>query len=162
MSTKAERMNKFMRHCRDKFGRDVTTHEVALEAKAMGWKMPVPKDPVDILAQEFSDCARSEIRYDEETGEQFHPNVSYPEKQGDQQLTFWGDIDRVKRPKMHKNYIYRREQSVADCVSSEYDVRRWNRKNPDEEPIVTDFDLAFDVQLRINSPKGSKGNKDAA
>ena len=161
MATKDELMQRFARHYREKVGRDVTMHEVALAAKQAGWKMPKPKDPIDILAKEFARAAAEEIRYDKETGEPYRANIYYTQKQGSQQLTFWGDIDKVERVKMHKNYILRREQMVGDGLQMALDLKHWNRVNPNEEPIVPDLDLTDDIEWKMNAPK-DKGQKDEA
>jgi hypothetical protein len=159
MTTKSEEMQRFARYYREKVGAAVTMQEVAAAAIKAGWKVPKPKDPVDILAKEFARAEREEMRYDEVTGEPYRANVSYNQKQGDQQLTFWDDIDKVSRKVMHKNYILRREQMVGDGLQLTYDVKHWNRVNPSEEPIEVDLDFTDDVQWRMNAPKD---NKDAA
>lgn len=159
MATKTEQMQRFMRYYREQVGKDVTAYEVAVAAKKAGWLMPVPKDPVEILAKEFARAAREEIRHDEETGEPYRANVSYTQGQGPNQPTLWGDIDKVNRNKMHKNYILRREQMVGDGLQLTYDVRHWNRVHPNEEPIEVELDLTDDVLWRINAPND---NQDAA
>jgi hypothetical protein len=159
MATKTEQMQRFQRYYREQVGNDVTMHEVAAAALKAGWKAPVPKDPVEILAKEFARAAREEIRYDEETGEPYRANISYNQMVGDRQQTFWGDIDQVSRRKMHNNYILRREQMVGDGLQMTLDLRHWNRVNSNDEPIHPELDFTDDVQWRLNAPKG---NKDAA
>lgn len=153
MATMVERMNRFARYYRESVGRDATMHEVAVAAEKMGWKMPVPKDPIDILAKAFARAAREEIKYDEETGEPYRANICYDQKQGDKQLRFWADIDKASRDKMQKNYILRRENMVGDGLQMALDLKHWNRINADEEPIVPDLDLTDDVQWRMNAPR---------
>jgi len=146
-------MQKFARYYRESVGKDVTMHEVALAAQKAGWKMPVPKDPVDILAKEFSRAAREEIRHDEVTGEPYRANIAYTQGQGSEQLTFWGDIDKAPRKNMVKNVALRREQMVGDGLQLTFDAKHWNRVNPDEEPIYVELDFTDDVQWRMNAPK---------
>ena len=156
MTTKAEQMQRFARHYRERVGKDVTMHEVAQAAITAGWKAPVPKDPVELLAKEFSRAAREEIRLDKVTGEPYRANVSYTQTQGSQQLTFWGDIDKVNRKIMQKNYILRREQMVGDGLQMAFDVKHWNRVNPGEEPIQIELDFTDDVEWRMNAPKENR------
>lgn len=66
MSTKAERMQKFARHYREKHGRDVTMREVAK-------------------------AESEEIKYDEVTGDPYRANICYDEKSGGKQQRLWGD-----------------------------------------------------------------------
>lgn len=153
MSTKNERYQRFARLLREKEGRDVTAHEIALALKAQGAKMPEPKSPVELMAKEISAALREETRYDNVLKKDYRSNVYYTERQGDKQLTFWADIDRVNRKKMHKNYILRRDQMVGDGTQVSIDILHWNRINPTEEPIQPDLDLTHDVEWRLNAPK---------
>jgi len=156
MATKVEEMQRFQRYYREKQGKDVTMHEVAEAASKAGWKMPVPKNPVDLLAKEFARAAREEIKVDEETGDPYRANISYNQIQGGQQLTFWGDIDKASRKKMVGNVALRREQMVGDGLQLTFDVKHWNRINPEQEPVQVDLDFTDDVQWKMNAPK-SKG-----
>jgi hypothetical protein len=73
--TKDEKMQAFMRYYRDKSGEEeLDMKKVALEATRMGWKLPKPADPIDLLAKEFSHAAREEVRRDEVTGEPYRAN----------------------------------------------------------------------------------------
>jgi hypothetical protein len=163
MATQKEQMQHFARYYREQVGHAVTMQEVATAAIKAGWKAPVPKDPVEILAKEFAKAERDEIRYDKVTGEPYRANIAYTQMQGDQQLTFWDDIDRVNRKIMLKNYIYRREQMVGDGLQLTYDVKHWNRIHPDEEPIQLELDFTDDVHWRMNAPKRGEGQgEDAA
>lgn len=156
MVRKAEVMQRFARNFREQLGRDATMHEVAEAWLKAGGKMPKPRDPVDELAKEFSRASREEIRHDEETGEPYRANISYTQTQGGVQLTLWGDIDRVNRKKMFKNYILRREQMVGDGLQLALDVKHWNRVNPNEEPIQPELDFTDDVEWRMNAPKENR------
>lgn len=156
MATKAEEMQRFARYYREQQGKDVTMYEVALAYKNAGGKMPTPKDPIEILAKEFARASRDEIRIDNETGDSYRANVCYTQIIGNEQRTFWGDIDKVKRKIMHKNYILRREQMVGDGLQMALDLKHWNRVNPDEEPIQCELDFTDDVQWKMNAPKTKK------
>ena len=155
MSKKLE-IQRFTRWFREKSGHDVTTHEIALALAAQGWRLPQPKNPIDLLAKEISDALREETRYDEVLQQDYRPNVCYTEQQGDKQLTFWGNIDKVDRRRMTKNYVLRRDQMVGDGTQLKIDLLHWNRINQAEEPIQADLDFTDDVEWRLNAPKKKK------
>jgi hypothetical protein len=156
MSTKKEQMQRFYRYYREKVGRDVTMQEVALAAKNAGWIMPIPKDPIELLANEFSAAAREETRKDKVLGESYRANIAYRQQQGDKSITLWGDIDNAPRKNMVKNVALRREQMVGDALQLTIDARHWNRVNPNEEPIQPELDFTDDVEWRLNAPKEEK------
>ena len=152
MSKKLE-LQRYTRWLREKEQRDVTTHEVALALKAQGYKMPVPKTDVDLLAKDVAEALREETRYDNVLKKDYRSNVYYTERQGGKQLTFWADIDRVNRKKMVKNYVLRRDQMIGDGTQLSIDLMHWNRVNPKDEPIQAELDFTDDVQWRLNAPK---------
>lgn len=148
MSKKRE-LQRLIRHYKDETGElQVDMKKVAKFAELMGWEMPVPKDPLDILAQELSRAARDEIKHDEGTGRPYRVNHAIPIKQGQQSLFVWIDIDEAPRNMMLKSLNLRREQMVGDGLQLSYDEDRWNSRNPDEEKIQLDFDFTFDIELR--------------
>lgn len=151
MATKKEQMQRFARYMREKEGRDLTSQELAQAAKAAGWKLPKPKDPLDILAKEFAEAERDEIKYDEETGDPYRANISYKLTQGGE--TFWGDIDKASRPKMLANVALRREQMIGDGLQLTRDANHWNRINPNKEPVQVELDFTDEVQWKMNAPK---------
>ncbi len=56
------------------------------------------------------------------------------------------------------NVALRREQMVGDGLQLTFDVKHWNRINPDQESVQVDLDFTDDVQWKMNAPKGkSKG-----
>ena len=60
----------------------------------MGWKMPVPPDPLDMLAKQFSQAAGEETRVDKETKRSYKANLAITERTKDgRQLTLWIDVD---------------------------------------------------------------------
>lgn len=151
-------LQRFTRWLREKEKRDVTAHEVALALEAQGYKMPEPKSPVDLLAKEISDALREETRYDKILKRDYRSNVYYTERQGNKQLTFWADIDKVNRKKMVKNYVLRRDQMIGDGTQLSIDLLHWSRVNPNEEPIQPELDLTYDVEWRLNAPKKRKAS----
>jgi len=147
--SKKKDLQRLIRHYKDETGEiQVDMKKVAKFAELMGWEMPIPKDPLDILAQELARAARDEIKHDESTGRPYRVNHAVPIKQGQQSLFVWIDIDEAPRALMVKSLNLRREQMVGDGLQLSYDEDRWNSRNPDEEKIQTEFDFTFDIELR--------------
>lgn len=160
MANKKEQMQRFARYMREKEGRDLTSQEIALAAKLAGWKLPKPKDPLDILAKEFAEAERDEIKYDEETGDPYRANICYKLTQGD--VPRWGDIDKASRDKMIRNVALRREQMIGDGLQLTRDANHWNRINPKEEPVQVELDFTDEVQWKLNAPKEGETGEEAA
>lgn len=150
---KTEEMQRIIRHYKlEKNVTEVDMHEVAKYAKKLGWAMPKPKDPLDLLANNFSRAARQEIRYDDDTGKPYRANHAVPVKQGNRQYHLWIDIDEATRKPMQKSCVNRREQMVGDGLQLTLDIDHWNSKNPKEEPIVMPMDFTDDIEWRKNAP----------
>ena len=148
MATKHEDMQKFIRYYRqtNKVAA-CDMHDVAKLADKMGWKLPKPISPLDMLAKEFSKAAREETRVDSKTGRPYRVNHAFVD---DKQLTLWVDIDEAPRKFMVKSAVMRREQVVGDLVQLTFDLDHWNRVNPSEEPIEMPLDFNDDVEWRKN------------
>lgn len=156
MSKKGE-MQRLIRAYKDDTGeRAVDMHDVAKWAAGKGWPLPRPRDPLDILAQQFSDAARVETRRDSKTGRPYRANHSFPVTQGGQQLHLWIDIDEAPRGPMLKSAVTRREQMVGDGLQLTLDLMHWNAINPKEAPIELPMDLTFDIELRLHAPDESE------
>ena len=157
MSTKLQTKQKIIRYYREQTGiTEINMREVAKFASQRGLvPLPIPKDPIDILAAQFSDAAREEIRHDKDTKRPYRANLAISNRQGSKQMTFWLDIDdpSTTRPKMLKNYVQRREQIVGDALQITYDLQHWSSTHPNEEPIQPQLDFGPDVQWRINGPQ---------
>jgi hypothetical protein len=152
MSRKRE-MQRLIRHYRDETGeREVEMKEVAKWAATKGWPLPLPPDPLDILAKQFADAAREEMRQDKATGRRYRANHHYTDWRGGQQRDFWIDIDEAPRGPMLKSAVTRREQMVGDGLQLTLDLMHWNAINPKDEPIELPMDLTFDIELRMNAP----------
>jgi hypothetical protein len=150
-------MQKIIRRYKGETGeKEVDMHKVAEYAKKLGWPMPKPANPIDLLAKEFSAAAREEIRYDTSTGKPYRANHAYYATQGDRQLTLWVDIDEAPRGPMQKSLVNRREQMVGDAVQLSLDVNHWNGIHPQEDPIVIPMDFTDDVEWRLNAPDEDK------
>lgn len=147
--SKKKDMQRLIRHYKDETGEfEVDMRKVAKFAELIGWEMPKPKDPLDILAQELARAARDEIKHDKETGRPYRVNHAVPQKQGQQTLFVWVDIDEAPRNVMLKSLNLRREQMVGDGLQLSYDADHWNSLHPGEEKIQLEMDLSFDIELR--------------
>src|ERR1035437_9989329 len=158
MATKHEQRQRIMRLYREKTGiEDINMKEVARFAVSMGWQLPLPPDPFDSLAKQFSESAREEIRHDKQTGNPYRANHAITNRQGSEQLTLWIDIDRkVTRKKIVKSLMQRREQMVGDGLQLTFDGDHWNNINPEEDPIKIPMDLTDDISGRKNPPAEMK------
>jgi hypothetical protein len=154
--TKHEERQRLIRYYRQVTGiTDVDMKEVAKFAVAkMGWKLPKPTDPYELLGRQFSDSAREETRRDKKTGRPYRANHQYIVNQGDQTIHLWIDIDEptATRKKMHMSLTLRREQMVSDGLQLTFDAEHWNSANSNEEPIQMIMDLTDDVEWRKNGP----------
>ena len=145
-------MQALIRHYKETTGKkEIEMSDVAAFASARGWPLPQPTSPLELLAKEFSQAAREEIRNDGKTGKAYRANhaVTVPSGNG-KQLTFWIDIDEAPRKFMHKSLVQRREQMVGDGLQLTLDMDHWNRVNPKEEPIELPMDLSPDIEWRKN------------
>jgi hypothetical protein len=146
-------MQRVIRHYKDETGeREVDMHKIAKWAIAKGWPLPTPPNPLDMLAKQFSDAAREEIKYDNETGKPYRVNHSIVIKHGETQLHLWIDIDEADRGPMLKSLINRREQMVGDGLQLSLDLDHWNATHPTEKPIEIPMDLTLDIEWRKNAP----------
>ncbi|WP_291521453.1 hypothetical protein [Acidithiobacillus sp.] len=153
MTTKSQKMQRLIKQYREETGKDsVDMHDVAQYAANLGWKLPLPKTPLELLAGQFSSAAREEVRHDESTGRPYRVNLAVTTWQGGQQLTLWTDIDAAPRHIAHKSFQQRREQMVGDAFQLTLDLTHWNNVHKDEEPIVMPMDFTEDVEWRLNYP----------
>ena len=145
-------MQDFVRYFKEKHGViSADMREVAAEAKKMGWKMPVPKSPIDLLAAQFSDSQREEIGKDEVTGRPYKKNLAVSTWHGQTQTVLWTDIDVAPRPIAHKALSQYRDQMVGEAVQLTLTADHWNRKNPHDEPIKPEMDFSPDVEWELNA-----------
>lgn len=147
----------------------VMTGETELDPKRIaefavknGVELPLPKDPLEILAQEISGAAREELRRDEKTRRPYRAYHSLPIKHPDGQVSFiFVDIEDATRPQMHRSLTKRREQMVGDAVHMIYDADRWNSQHPDLEPIQIALDFEPDVEWRKASDTVEEESEDS-
>jgi hypothetical protein len=153
--TRLQKDQKFIRYYKEVTGvTDVNMNEVAKLAQRMGWKMPAPKDPLDLLAQQFADAARQEVRTDKKTGNPYRAYHSLFDAHDGEQTALWIDIDdKPPRSKMLKSLVKRRDQMIGDGLQLTFDAEHWNGENSEQEPIVMLMDLTEDIEWRKNAPK---------
>jgi hypothetical protein len=136
---------------------EIDMRKVALWAAGKGWPLPTPPDPIDLLTRQFTDAAREVIEYDKATGKPYRVYHALKTFHGGTQLHFFVDIEEATRMQMHVSLQSRREQMVSDGVMLTYDQDHWNAAHPTEEPIQLPMDLAFDIELRKNTPDEDEG-----
>jgi hypothetical protein len=150
--SKRNEMQRLIRLYKDETGEtQVDMKKVAQFAVNKGWPIPIPKDPIDILAKQFSTAAREEIKHDKSTGRPYRVNHALPYKQGHDVFYLWVDIDEAPRSQMHKSLTLRREQMVGDGLQLSYDADHWNSSHQNEDKIQLEMDLSFDIELRKNA-----------
>jgi hypothetical protein len=145
--TKHRLMQSIIRQYKDETKiKEVNMHEVAQWAVRKGFKLPTPPNPLDLLAKEFSQAAREEIRYDNKTNRPYRANHAITDRS--KQLTLWIDIDEAERKPMLLSLVQRREQIVGDNLQLSFDMEHWNNINPKDEPIDLPLDYTPDVEWR--------------
>lgn len=132
---------------------EVTMREVAQFAIKRGWPLPLPLDPLDRLAKQFSEAAREEVRQDKETGKPYRVNHAVSTVKNGEQTTFWVDLDEAKRHHVVKSAHQLREQMVGAAYQLSLDLDHWNSVNLDQEPVTVPLDLTDDVEWRKNAPE---------
>lgn len=149
-TSKKQRMQRLIRLYKEETGNsELDMYEIAKWAARKGVKPPQPKDPMDLLAKQFADAARSEIRHDPDSGK---PYRVYHAVRHPGQFHLWMDIHDAPRQAMHKSAVQRREQMVGDAVQLTLDLNYWNKIHSKEQPIELPMDLSPDVEWRLNTP----------
>lgn len=129
---------------------ELDMRKVAEFAVGLGWRLPPPADPLDNLAQQFADAARTEIRTDPKTGEPYRANHAVPRRGRGGQLTFfWVDIDdpHTTKDNMRASLGMRWSQVVDDSLQLTLDLERWNKLRPAEQ-IELPMNLHRDIAGR--------------
>ena len=150
--SKKRQMQQMIRLYKEETGNsEIDMYELAKWATRKGMKPPHPKDPLDLLAKQFADVARSEIGHDPDNGKPYrvYHAVAHP---GQLHLFTWIDIHDAPRRAMHKSAVQRREQMIGDGVQLTLDLRYWNKIHPKEQLIELPMDLSLDVEWRLNAP----------
>jgi hypothetical protein len=153
MATLVQKRQIFIRWFRDQQkNKEIDMHEVARAANKMGWKLPIPPDPFDMLAKQFSEAAGEETRPDKHTKRVYKAQLAITERRKDgKQITLWVDVDdNPPRRRVAKGLKSYREQMVGEAVLGHNTADHWNRMNPDQKPIQFKLDLTFDVNERVS------------
>jgi hypothetical protein len=149
MSSKQQKLEHFIEEWQRQTGKsDINMHDVAQFAHDHGFRLPTSPSPIDLLAREFAHAAREKTERDEQTGRPYRVYHAFKQRQGDQQLTLWININTAPRRKMLKSLQMRREQMVGDAVAVTDDADHWNRLHTDEEGITIPLDFGPDVAER--------------
>ena len=150
MSTAVQKRQKFIRYFREQTGaKEWTMHDVAKMAAKMGWPLPKPADPMDLLAKQFADAAGEETREDKATKRLYMANLTFKRRNKDgQQLRIWFDVDESTRPQMVKGLKLYREDMVSEAVIGVNTAEHWNRNHPGQPPLPFVTDLTDDVAER--------------
>lgn len=151
--SKAQEMQKLIRLYREESGQaEFDMADVAMFALRKGWPMPKPKSPVEMLAAQFRDAARQEVRKDRGSGRPYRAYHAVPTN-ASQGAFFWIDIDDPKtlHTSMRKSAVMRREQMVDDGVQLSLDLDHWNSIRPEDEKIDLPMDISLDIEWRKNS-----------
>jgi hypothetical protein len=127
----------------------VDMREFAAWMKKKGWEMPIPIDPLDLLAKQCAAAVREETRRDETTGRPYKANLAFS-PDGSPQGMLWADVDEAPKKIVHKCLIQRRDQMVGDAYQLTLIQDHWNNIHPDEEPIQIPLDFQPDVDWKKN------------
>lgn len=161
MATKLQERQRFIRYYKEQTSKaEIDMHEVARFAETMGWRLPVPPKPIDLLAKQFADAAREEIRHDKKTKRPYRANLAITTRLSDgTQLSLWIDTDEAPRHKMIKALTLYREQMVGEAVIATNTAEHWNSVNPKQQAIAFPTDFTDDVEWRKNAPdEGEKAS----
>lgn len=153
MATAVQKKQTFIRYFRVQTGaKEWNMHDVAKMAHKMGWPLPKPADPLELLAKQFADAAREETREDKVTKKQYKANLAFAKRLASgKQLWLWFDVDDATRPQMVKGLHLYREQMVSEAVIGVNTAEHWNRINPKQRELPFVTDLSEDVKERANA-----------
>jgi hypothetical protein len=158
VSNLIQKRQAFFRYvCKLKNTNEVTMQEVAAVARKMGWEMPQPKDPMELLAKQFADAVGEETRQDKITKKTYKANLSYVRRMSDgKQLWLWFDVDDASRPQMVKGLHHYREHLVDGTVIGVNTAEHWNLSHSGQETLPFVTDLTSDVDERRASSDVTK------
>jgi hypothetical protein len=154
MSKLSERQNFIQYYKEQTRETELDMRKVAEFALKKGWSLPKPADPVDLLAKQFTDAARQEIRRDTTTNRPYRAYHAIPvDKQGSGQLALfrWIDIDdpNTTTKNFRKSAVGRRDQMIDDGVHLSLDLDHWNAIHPNtEDQLDLPWDLTLDIEIR--------------
>lgn len=153
MANALQKRLNFIRYFREQTGsKEWNAKDVAAMAQKMGWPLPKPVDPLDLLAKQFADAAREEVREDKVTKQPYKANLAFAKRLANgKQLWLWFDVDDATRPQMVKGLHLYREQMVGEAVIGVNTAEHWNRNHPDQKRLPFITDLSLDVDERTST-----------
>lgn len=154
--TKKQEIQKLFRVFKQEAGlQEPDALQFAKWMRDRGWKVPVPPDPMTLLAKQLKDAVCEETRRDEKSGQPYTAMLTFSTDDG--QGTFWKlvDVDEAPRKTVVKCLIQRREQSVCDIYQMDLIADHWNNTHPHEEPIDLPKDYGPDIEWKKNGPNES-------
>lgn len=149
-------MQRWCRTFRQREGRDLSKFEIASMLEAIGWPMPKPSTPHELLANQVARAEAEEVVHDQVLGDSVGRNICYTVEVAGKQTTLWGELDTATRKKMDTHKTILRDQSVGDVYEATKKCMRWNRLHPGEQPVLFDSDFGPDMEWKLNAPKGKK------
>lgn len=153
MVTKKEEMNRWIRDFREKEKRDLSSDEIATMLEDIGWPMPKPKTPHEMLAKQVAEAQGEETVYDEVLQEHVARNICYTTEVAGKQTTLWTDLDRATRRKMEGHKTILRDQSVGDVYQGTLKCMRWSRLHPDQPELKFEADFTPDIEWLLAAKK---------
>ena len=122
-----------------------TARNIAAWAIRKGLWEPRKSAVVDQCADHISRAMREEYITDPQ-GRRVRAKHAARLKQGEEQLTLWGDIRTASREHMDVAFKQRREQVVGDCRQLKTDVDSYNENVNEADPIQMIFDFTLDLE----------------
>jgi hypothetical protein len=155
MSKKAE-MQRWCQTFRDREKRDLSADELASRLEAVGWPMPKPKTPHELLAKQVARAENEETIWDDVLGDSVGKNICYTVEVNGKQTMLWGELDPATWTKMDIHKTILRDQSVGDVYEATKKCMRWSRLHPGEQAVLFDPDFGPDMDWKLNAPKRKK------
>ena len=153
MSFQEREHERMIRMYQEETGKyDFQLCEVAEWAETLGWEMPTPPTPVELLARKLQRTART-ITRDGEDVVPYRAYHAYMEIVNGEPQTNWFDMEgpAATQGKVQKALKLRRDQALDVVVHIKVDENQWNRLHPDAT-VQLDFDFNDEVTWRLNAP----------
>lgn len=156
MRSKKAEMNAWIRTFREKENRDLSASEISTMLEQIGWPMPKPKTPHEILAKQVAAAQAEETVWDEVLREHVGRNICYHAEVEGKTVMLWAELDPATRNKADNHKTLLREQTVGDVYHGTLKCMRWSRLHPDQEPLHFEPDFTPDIEWRLNSKQGKR------
>jgi hypothetical protein len=161
MSKAADRQRLIRQYQNETGESELDMKKVVAFAVRLGWPMPRPQDPLEVLAKEFSEAARQKYDKDKKTGRPYRVYHAVPAQDERGQGAFvWIDIDdpATTAKNFRKSAVMRREQMVDDGVQLSLDLDHWNSIRPEEDHLTLPMDISPDIEWRKNAMDDDDGD----